>query len=402
MRKFIIFMAVFSSLIFTTLSNMFIIPSKDLIYAIYVFIISISAVTLVTIDYLKRNKINLRDIWILGVPVLMILLILISINKYQLNDKTFNMVIQFISLCIPSYLGGFYIKKFNKQNSFYDMTFALNIMVTIILFYSYLKTPLDNKGYFYNFGESSHLFIGYTAGVFLIFNIISLLNKKNRRQKNKSIILTLKFFLILLQFWLIVGSGSRGALFAVIGTLSVYIFLNKDIKKKQIFIFIIIIFCTFLIGINIDESFRNGFENFTKILLTENEFIDLSASRNGRDVQYTLALELFKGAPIFGKGVLGYSSITNLAYPHNLVLELLSNYGLLFTLASIIVILISLRNNIRIESYSLPHVFIVFMFIFNIIAMQLSYSILTNSYFWFGLAYCLTQSSNYKSSKEGL
>lgn len=404
MKKMIIFMTIYSSLIFTTISNVINLGNKSLIYAIFILLIAMASIILVVIDYIKLNKIRFGDLMILGIPIFMLLLIMFSISKYQLNEFSFNMVLQYISLCIPAFLMGFYVKKFSEQSDFYNITFFLNVVTTLVLFYSYLTSPTDYRGYFYNFGESSHLFIGYTSGIFLIYNIISLINKKDQNEGSKKIKNIIKLGLIIMQFWLIIGSGSRGALFAVVGTIIIYIMVVKNVKGKKIFLFLVVLFIAFIIALEIDESFRNGIMNFTKVFSFNDSFIDIGSSKNGRDIQYKLAIDLFEKNPIFGVGVLGYNSITNLPYPHNILLELLSNYGLIITIPIILLIFFSLKKNINSYNYASSHIYIILIFIYNIIAMQLSYSLLTNSYFWFGLAYCLTDKytrSHLHDNKEG-
>ncbi|WP_187427020.1 O-antigen ligase family protein [Rossellomorea marisflavi] len=142
--------------------------------------------------------------------------------------------------------------------------------------------------------------------------------------------------MLIKAFNFIIFSGSRGAVFSLI----VYIFILTMVKLKNNFLktiyTILIIIGSYLILANLEQIiFRTAL--FLSSYGVDVQWLERSIRQmnstevgilSGRTDLYYGAIELIKQAPILGIGVGEYDSVYGI-YPHNLILDLLCNFGVI-------------------------------------------------------------------------
>lgn len=168
--------------------------------------------------------------------------------------------------------------------------------------------------------------LGYQSALVTIVLMASFFRKANLYDLFMSIILTV----------MITGMGSRGALltiivFSVIGIIQKF-FINKKMVVKIIFGFVML-FAGLLI-INFYTVIAQSLYMFLKTFNIESRTLEKLLSDNisdgtGRDALYSLIINSWNRMPIFGYGIIGDRQFLNGIYVHNLILEIITGFGLI-------------------------------------------------------------------------
>ena len=208
-----------------------------------------------------------------------------------------------------------------------------------------------------NVNSLNYQSIGYYLALSGLIVFLSCFDKRKH-------FLFLKMCIYFVSFLLIVITGSRGPLVAFfLGTSAIAFF-----RSKKIFVLLLVFLIAFLIflGPIIDLLFRY-FPNFSTGVIRGLSFFYFGRDRNfpisdqmsSRYPYYEKALSLFFEKPFFGSGVGGFSYFSEVGiYPHNIFLELLTEYGvigislfILISLLFIIFLIINFKNTLK--KYSL-------------------------------------------------
>lgn len=176
-----------------------------------------------------------------------------------------------------------------------------------------------------------------------------------KRKKQKYYMLISLFLIIMVLI-----SGSKTALFGLILAATIFILIENDRSKKDIFkafvivfIFVIVLYILitrieFLYNI-IGERIQTFF-----LLITNHDFTNQHESTGIRYTMIIEGIELFFKNPIFGYGVNSYMDYSSfMTYSHNTLIELLVNSGIIGTLFFYMIfisILIKVKNK-KINSY---------------------------------------------------
>jgi len=196
----------------------------------------------------------------------------------------------------------------------------------------------DYKG-FINVLGSSYLGLGYVVGIgFLI--IIAYLIYWSQSLTKKIMALILAF----IYFWILLIAGGRGPLIATILASLMPMIFAISIKPrariikirryfKFIFFIILIAFVLSLLFIETDQIPAT----LNRMLVLAGD--DMGASAEARIQSYKNAINYWSQAPLFGHGIGAWPIINNgidmRGYPHNIVLEIMAELGmvglLLFT-----------------------------------------------------------------------
>lgn len=206
-----------------------------------------------------------------------------------------------LPVCLPSFVCLLYCKIDIIEKAVYWVSWL--VFIASLIFFAYLLMGRI-------FMSSYNMAIGYA----LLLPMIALFAKKTKIPMVASLVM----FLICLSI------GSRGsafsfALFVVFDTLI--------LKKKNIFIisFLIIFFIVSLPSI-IDRLDTFGMSSRT----VEMVLSDDALSDSGRSTLYNLTFEALMQNPVLGLGLWGDRVILEGAYCHNFLLEVCTNFGLLF------------------------------------------------------------------------
>lgn len=190
----------------------------------------------------------------------------------------------------------------------------------------------------------------------------------------------MRFSVFALAAGMVVASGSRGPLIALI--LIIVIYLSTAIKKKNLFFAVLPLMMVF------GYMLFNYSGNLSESIYTINRFED--ATRNGTESEirfeiYSSTIRQFLESPAWGTSIDLRDFDT---YPHNLILESLMSTGMLGGMFFIISILYALYcvflDRKRMDLFQL-------LFILFLSQAQFSGSLLTSPYFMGALLYVLVK-----------
>lgn len=148
-------------------------------------------------------------------------------------------------------------------------------------------------------------------------------------------------------------SGSRGSMISLIVASIIFFLIYRNSFKKIFVISIICMFITLLVFLytSIGTMLSEAIQTRVTGLMVDQVYT------SGRDVIYDLAFRLFQEHPLAGVGLNGFNSITGIAYPHNVFLELLCEGGLLalglFAIAIIAYVFAMLKKRGQLDITSL-------------------------------------------------
>lgn len=163
----------------------------------------------------------------------------------------------------------------------------------------------------------------------IIFSLLYLYQERKSKLATICSAANMIYLLVLLLY------GSRGPLISIV-VFVVFLFVLKqnekgyEIAKKRLF-FIIILGVILFLGFwhfinsvnNIVNSFGVKFSFLDKLLLLKN-FDDVN---NGRTEIYQTTLQLICKRPILGYGISTFDFYTSMEYPHNFILQMLFDIG---------------------------------------------------------------------------
>lgn len=139
----------------------------------------------------------------------------------------------------------------------------------------------------------------------------------------------------LLSFLIVIMSGARQTLICYIIVFSIGIVRKMKITGMGKLLFSILMLFFVLV-----VAAKMGSEHMNRFLLSKNEGI---AYKLHRDID--TPLKVIKVSGVFGLGFGGYGEYTGKAYPHNLFIEILTEYGMLGAVVLIAFSFILIMNN---------------------------------------------------------
>lgn len=187
--------------------------------------------------------------------------------------------------------------------------------------------------YAIEYAGSHSLIIDYQhIGMQILFSVVIFLSQI---ELNK----TRLFFYVICALELVLMSGCRQAILGLILALVLRLILFRydkiqegNVARKIVWISCSLIIAYFLIGfVSINLGSAATARTF--------EGGDL-----GRELLWMAAIDVFESSPLFGAGIGGFFAITGEAYPHNFVLELLAETGIVGLLFSVMLFAVLLRK----------------------------------------------------------
>ncbi|NMC27033.1 MAG: O-antigen ligase family protein, partial [Syntrophomonadaceae bacterium] len=205
---------------------------------------------------------------------------------------------------------------------------CLSFVVAIEAFTGYLTSGPNSFIYVYG---SNYLGLGRVIGLSLILVIVYFLFWSNILHERIFAILLALFYL-----WILLVGGGRGpllaALFAALIPLLFSIGVSEGklkIRRFSIPIFTLIILCIAILGY-LNET---GQMTLTLNRLTVLQEAGMGKSAGARMEYYIYSFDLWKHSTLFGHGIGSWPIISGLGdirnYPHNIMLEILVELGLI-------------------------------------------------------------------------
>ncbi len=196
-----------------------------------------------------------------------------------------------------------------------------------------------------------------------------------------------KWLLVAASLYIIVLAASRGPLLATILTICIYLYWVPGKRMRHFRIAPPLIFVTLLVLVYIVMPRP---ETTSRLSVVSDSIRDVSTLH--RVTAYANAALLFVEHPIAGVGVGGFSHFDYLEYPHNIFLEVASEYGLigLALLVSIIVAVFRCYHSVRRKLTTRPAEMRILrafglILIFAFINAMVSGSIAGNSWIWLAM-----------------
>lgn len=299
-----------------------------------------------------------------------------------------------IAYCLPATgIAVFYAENqcISKMVKWIDVFLPI---LSLSMFFS-LQILLNNVLEGTNFYSQS---LSYDASYcFLLYLFFLLFGKEYDRFKIFRSNLYKIFSLIMLPYLLSVlfFSGGRGALGTLIVGILFLLYMYK--RSKQITISMILslslLAITFVILLLLylpDEARDTLARNLNRVF----SFFDTSASisdrTSGRDEALNVAISQINQRPILGNGLFTYKDsyykLTGLTYPHNIVLEVLLQGGIIFLLFFMIIML-CLFQKFKLIFKDRSKIIIILFGIFGFTKLLYSDSYMENPFFWFFVIY---------------
>lgn len=177
---------------------------------------------------------------------------------------------------------------------------------------------------YYRQNEKKLFYIFYIPIIILLFGIITYANRGT----------VLSFIVLILVIAMNRPQNFRGDV--------------KVISNKKRIAMLAVCIVGFIAVLNFNEIFlalynvaSEKFGTLPSIFVKMNKYIGLDDISNGRSEVYEAAINYIKQSPFFGYGIETFESYTNYPYPHNFVLQLIFEGGLLFAIIPTAAIIIS-------------------------------------------------------------
>jgi len=218
-------------------------------------------------------------------------------------------------------------------------------------------------------------------------------------RKDRSVLLIMGYLLNIYLLWTLLTGGTRGG-FVSIGFMTILLLISqfKNGKHKTYKWSLWIIFAATALVVSYFNTIVKFLYNFTadrgiSINIINKTFIKSQSGSilNGRENLYPAAFEGFASSPAWGLGI-GNFNINYGIYPHNLILQLLYEGGLLLTIPIIWVILVGMiwvlskkNNNLELS------MLIIFLSSVSIPRLMFSANFWNTQSFWMLFGIIITQ-----------
>lgn len=206
-------------------------------------------------------------------------------------------------------------------------------------------------------------------------------------------VLLLPYFIVMAFF-----SGGRGAFVTILVGLFFNIGLVKKINPRKFWLgmlsFIIILILVVSIINKLNEDFFDLLStNFERIYaLIEGGHLDTSAS-SGRDQIWAEAFDLFMDNPLLGYGLFSYMQY--IMYPHNFVLEILLQGGLIMMTIFVVFFVRAFGKFRKILKEDKRNILLLPFIIYSLTQLLFSGSYTFEPFFWFVLSYIYAYNLKY-------
>ena len=309
---------------------------------------------------------------------------------FKSNNKAHLLVTQFafeffIYVFIPFLVTLLIIDNHNKilQIPSAFIIFGLFYFVVIYLFKDISQIEIGNRTTMERIGFNT-LPVSRVSGLLFISSIISLIFSKSKLKYLYSGSAAVGVYMLLV-------TSQRATILGVIFSLVFLSLVNSSKKSKYVLYALGFASLLFIVGwVNIEQfGVIERFQNL-KYYETYQRYDDYSRSFN-----------IFLNNFITGLGPKGYFIEIGRIYPHNIVLELMAEYGIIGLISAFMIIITGLGYSIKLLKSSIIEYkiyIIVCYWLFLLISVFASGNIIDNSMFWISSAFLVIVMRDYKKS----
>ena len=287
----------------------------------------------------------------------------------ELNTYFLNNTVKFCTFCLPAYLVMYSINNFELLRA--DLTKA-SYFISGIMFLFLLAV-------FSGLFKFSHY--DMALGYHCLFPTMILFWEFTQNRK----IITLASILVMILS--ILALGSRGPLVGIF-SFGLFFLIRSFIQKRKywqicaVVTVILLLFFTYKTLLIYLYGFLQDFGIYSRTLsLMTSETIHMS----GRDEIYGLLIKLIKNDPFAIRGINAEWVFFN-AYAHNIVLELLYQFGGIFGGIILLYILRRIWKTVFFKQLDSKRIFCVILMFSSLPQLLVSSSLWTNQMFWMWLA----------------
>ncbi len=318
----------------------------------------------------KNELINSKGkIWFTIFILFLFISILWSENKSFGLQKIFQLLSSIIPLSIALSYNKILFHQINWKRIKQVLIFSLSLLSILIIFFP----PVTFENFTIKTKILSHVFIGRLLIFGIIISLYRLIFENSRT--NLNLILFVLMSLALNQIAL--RSGIIATFFVIL-FLIIFFHNNKDVLKRLLLTCLIFLL-TLIFALNFSQNLQNRIPDFStysnkELIFKKDNTIDvrIQALKEG--------LNMFKESPLWGKGCGSFNSNISLRkdlkYPHNLLVEILSETGILGLLCLLIGFYYLIKQIINFELK--VKITLLMIIIYNLILAQFSKDISTN------------------------
>jgi len=315
----------------------------------------------------------------------------------------------FLAYVMPAIFIGYYCGQHYLESSL-NLTPFIELSMLVLTAATIMSTivPMVEGANFTTFGGESGQTASYNGAFAFGMNLYYLFWGKHHRRIRIMNTIPYKIFQIILlpiQVTAVIIPGGRGGfvlLFSYLAIIFSVALVYGDWKKVFTFLVCIgslaaffLLFYKKLIEVRV---FAKGISRATEFFSFK-EGINW-AGTSGRYEWYKEAWELFKKSPIFGHGLYSYLYVySHKQYPHNIILEILVQGGILYLIAWLSFAVWLLRKYINVVRFKSHLREIFFLCVFPITLLMFSKSYLFNAIFWFFIAYIVSINTTINNKK---
>lgn len=310
--------------------------------------------------------------------ILLGVVLLISVLRLPFAFSEYGYV-KFFSYLLLSLLPSFSLLFINQSEKL--KRFIYFFIFFIFLFFLYVsfrimlegvENVLEHEAIPYRLGFSlSVITFGRWAGIGILSLFILFFAERNRLVK------ILSFLSIPLFLYLLLLSGTRGAIFSLLVCLFIFFFLKTKSLKEKIFFVSLFIFLFFI------------FYSLLPPMITERLTYLEDESALNRLEGLSLAFQKFWESPLLGTGLGSFPYYNyNLVYPHNIFAEFACETGFLGLIPFILYIFFCFKKAFKkLQEKNIISLFPAFLFVYMFIHSQFSSDIGNNFLLFFAGAF---------------
>lgn len=331
----------------SVISNLIKIVSSSLLLIIFFIHSHISGIDLYSPD--TASPLRKMGLLIAAILLYLAITLLYSTNPAYGGLKIFNILISDIpNIIVLFYLIAYREKELFEKYLIYIIAagFVLTLIAVLVV------QPFDQStSYYYEPGRWSHVFIGRIISFLTLIVFLYVLNEK----KSKELIIYSVIFTIGLYITYL--TGLRSALIGL-GICSIAAIIwslyNRYLNKFHLYslISILIVFAALIYVTPQGFSTSQRISNLVKVE-------DLNFGGDGaistRLESYKIGWQMFKESPFIGYGFGSFNGYNNIEwttlqkYPHNIILEILSELGIVGLLIFGVLFLIIIRSMFNVQ-----------------------------------------------------
>lgn len=367
---------------------------KNYVYTIILFIFP----TIILIFNIKYSiKINNTDLLIYLYLIYIIIYIFLDIDYYAKERlKLFGYM--FFMVFVPYLMGKNYTIESLKLFKFISYLIFIFYSISIFSIYIWPNWELAYRPVF--FSDDS-----FTARLSEMYSVVSIFLLSSILYEKTKIKIILKIILLILTYIVILQLGLKVIFISL--TIALIIIMNrkyhdKKIKYGKIYILCLIITFTLSIMVIADYQYFIMLKSSVGFIndILSNEFniitqynkcinIDLNNSIAIRSVLFTDAIGNIIRYPVFGSGPWTFEQFSCWSgvgsHPHNILLQSLSELGIIGTIPLILIIYEGIKKIIVKKIYQQSDIIIIGIFTLYIINVQFNGDIYTNSGLFFSI-----------------